>query len=364
MARPEIKTLRVHLDTRSYNIVIGQNILTKPSLITPLIQTQQVCIVTNETIAPLYLQTLCASLADKKIDCVILKDGEMYKNMASLRKIYDKLVSQNHRRDTTLIALGGGVIGDITGFAAATYQRGVSFIQIPTTLLAQVDASVGGKTAINHPQGKNLIGSIYQPKQVIIDIATLKTLHKRAYKAGMAEIIKYALLAGGKLYHQVEQALNAPMNAQQLIDIIHACCAYKAHIIEQDEHESHIRALLNLGHTTAHALEAYTHYQRWLHGEAVAIGLHVAALISQELGFIDKTIVNNLVVLLKKAGLPVNIPRDIELAKLWSFIQKDKKAQHHSLRFILIKAIGHCYIETNMDETLVMLGLTKAVEGV
>ncbi|WED43839.1 3-dehydroquinate synthase [Legionella cardiaca] len=361
------KELVVHLPGQEYPIVIGYDALIDSAVLNRYVTGEQVLIVTNDKIASLYLGYLQTAFKDKQCDVVILKDGEEFKNQQSLSAIYDELIAKHHHRDSTLIALGGGVVGDITGFAAATYQRGVKFIQIPTTLLAQVDASVGGKTAINHPQGKNMIGSFYQPTAVIIDLNTLKTLPMRELRAGFAEIIKYALLTGGAFFDLVWAVLQEGLetnSSKNLAEVISYCCQIKASYVEQDEYEiTGQRAFLNLGHTFAHALEACTHYSRWLHGEAVAIGLYCAALLSQQCAHLDKEVVNNIDKMLLMAKLPRRIPKDIDLESVRATMSQDKKIKNKNLRFILMRAAGNCYIEDKVSEDLLRSILQAAVEG-
>lgn len=321
-------TLQVTLPAKTYPVIIGHDLLSQADLFAETVKSRQVMIISNETIAPLYLDNVRQFFADRQCDHLILPDGEIYKEQQSLARIYDELIQRQHHRDTTLIALGGGVIGDITGFAASTYHRGTHFIQIPTSLLAQVDASIGGKTAINHPAGKNLIGSFYQPDAVIIDLDTLNTLPPREFRAGLAEVIKYALLQGGDFFELVYHALKkglADKNSPALAEIVRECCRIKAGIVAEDEREAGRRALLNLGHTFAHALETYSQYQRWLHGEAVAIGLYCAAKLSALLGFIEEDQVVLIDELLNLAKLPSRIPRDVSLEALRAIMSQDKK---------------------------------------
>jgi 3-dehydroquinate synthase len=358
--------LDIRLPEHKYPILIGQGALTDEEVLRRYVSSRQVLIVTNNTIAPLYLKYLQSAFRDRQSDLVILEDGESFKNQQSLFSIYDTLIAKQHHRDTCLIALGGGVVGDITGFAAATYQRGVSFIQIPTTLLAQVDASIGGKTAINHPQAKNMIGSFHQPDAVIIDLDTLKTLPSREFQAGLAEVIKYALLAGGQFLDLVYEALKdglADNNSGKLPEIISQCCQIKAKFVQEDERETGRRALLNLGHTFAHALEAYTNYNRWLHGEAVAIGLYCATLLSHQQVDLDEKTLHLVDEMLALAKLPRRIPVDIDLQDLRALMSQDKKIKNKRLRFILLKAFGNCYIEEQVSEEHLRLSLQNAVEG-
>lgn len=357
--------LAVKLPEREYPIYIGNSLLSNTQLIAKHIAANQVLIVSNDKVAPLYLASLQGALNQCQVDVVILADGESNKNQHSLFTIYNALIEKQHHRDTTLIALGGGVVGDITGFAAATFHRGVRFIQIPTTLLAQVDASVGGKTAINHPLGKNLIGSFHQPHAVIIDLATLKTLPLREFRAGLAEVIKYGLLAGGVFLKQLIDMLHADFNqtSPQLVDIIATCCQIKASFVQSDERELGSRALLNLGHTFAHALEACTQYKRWLHGEAVAIGLYCAALLSNHLGYLEKKYVNQIDNLLEAASLPRRIPQDIDTNQLFALLFNDKKIKNNKLRFVLLRSPGDCYVDEKVPLTSVQCVIAGAVQG-
>ena len=353
MVNPDIRTLDIRLATHEYPIYIGKNLLLDAELLGRHVAAGQVLVVTNDTIAPHYLQFVQQAFTAIQCDVLILPDGEVYKNQQSLFTIYDALIKYRHHRDTTLLALGGGVIGDLTGFAASTYQRGVRYIQIPTTLLAQVDASIGGKTAINHPQGKNMIGSFYQPHAVIMDINTLATLPDREFNAGLGEIIKYGLLAGGVFLDRLRVVLSHGLNSDTSVllpDLIAECCEIKAQFVQEDEREAGCRALLNLGHTFAHALEAYTHYQRWLHGEAVAIGLYCAALLSHQLGYLNHTALAELDTMLAQAMLPCRIPDEIDLNVLYTLMFNDKKIQNKSLRFVLIRSPGDCYLDDGVTE--------------
>jgi 3-dehydroquinate synthase len=353
----------VSLTGHHYSISIYRDGLDYPQLLQAIVKSLQVLIVTNQTIAPLYLKKIQSIFSGIQCDSVILKDGERYKNQESLFAIYDTLIQNKHHRDTTVLALGGGVIGDLAGFAAATYQRGVGFIQIPTTLLAQVDASVGGKTAINRAQGKNIIGSFYQPDAVFIDLATLDTLPEREFRAGIAEMIKYGLLAGGEFLQQLNQALKDGLSTSNplLPYLIAQCCRIKAQFVETDEKEKGQRALLNLGHTFAHALEAYTNYQQWLHGEAVAIGLYCASILSHQIGLIDEKLVAQVEQMLQNAGLPHKIPSTINLQKLRELMSLDKKIKNNCLRFVLIKEPGCCYLDDQITEENLQKTLIAAV---
>lgn len=283
-----MRTLNVDLAERSYPIYIGTDLLKQAQLFTPHIVGRQVAIVTNTTVAPLYLKQLRETLQGYEITEVILPDGESYKNWETLQLIFDALLRDKHDRKTTLIALGGGVIGDMTGFAASSYQRGVNFIQVPTTLLSQVDSSVGGKTGINHPLGKNMIGAFYQPQAVIIDTATLHTLPERELAAGLAEVIKYGFICDEPFLTWLEQHIEkiCALDNQALMETIERSCAAKAKVVSADERESGVRATLNLGHTFGHAIETEQGYGVWLHGEAVAAGTVMALEMSQQLGWI------------------------------------------------------------------------------
>ncbi|WP_133127117.1 3-dehydroquinate synthase [Legionella nagasakiensis] len=367
MAKSDVyRQLRIQLASHDYPIYIGCHCLTDLELLRRHVKSSQVLIVSNETVAPLYLKPLEQAFASMQCDTVLLKDGEAYKNQQSLNKIYDALVQYRHHRDTTLIALGGGVIGDLAGFAAATYHRGVRFLQLPTTLLAQVDASVGGKTAINHPLAKNMIGSFYQPHAVIMDVDALSTLPKRELRSGCAEMIKYGFIAGGEFLQLLCRFLTEGMDSltmEQWAQLIAGCCQIKARIVEEDERETGRRALLNLGHTFAHALEAYTHYQRWRHGEAVAIGLYCAAVLSYQLGHLDRASVVLLDSLLSKVNLPRRIPKDIDLLTLHCLMFNDKKVSNKCLRFVLMRAPGQCYLDDTVTEDCLRHALISAVEG-
>ena len=367
MAKPKIyQQLSINCVSSAYPIYIGDNLLSDHDLLRRHVLGKQVMIVTNDKVAPLYLQNLKQAFADIQCDVIILGDGEINKNQQNLTNIYDALIQGDHHRDTTLIALGGGVIGDITGFAAATYQRGVAFIQLPTTLLAQVDASVGGKTAINHPEGKNMIGSFHQPKAVIMDISTLSTLPEREFRSGFAEIIKYGLLVGGDLLSKINIQLDEGISVNsidKLSPLIAASCNIKALFVEEDERETGNRALLNLGHTFAHSLEAYTHYETWLHGEAVAIGIYCAALLSYKLGNLEKSELIFIDSLLKKAKLPSRIPKDIDLAILQELMMHDKKVKDKTLHFVLLKNFGDCYIDNKVTTEILSSVLKSAIEG-
>lgn len=344
--------ISVDLDNqRSYPIYIGANIL-GDNTIRQHISGKQVCIVSNETIAPLYLSTLLESLgSDYQIDTVILPDGEAYKTTDTLGLIYNHLLEKKHNRTTTLIALGGGVVGDITGFAAASYQRGVNFIQIPTTLLSQVDSSVGGKTGVNHPLGKNMIGAFYQPKAVIIDTQVLSTLPPREVSAGIAEVIKYGLIIDAEFYRWLEENMSSlyRLEPATVTHAIARSCECKAYVVGEDEKEHGLRAILNLGHTFGHAIEAHQGYGKWLHGEAVATGMAIAAALSVRLNTLNHDELERLRRLLVAAHLPIVIPTDMNVDDFFEKMAVDKKVSDGKLRFILLEAIGKANIVESPD---------------
>ena len=343
----DIQTVKVALfsseQDRSYPIYIGNALLEQVDLLLPYLPQKRVAIVTNTTVAPLYLDQFRRALERHGICSVaiILPDGEDHKNWQTLNLIFDALLEQRCERKTTLIALGGGVIGDLTGFAAATYLRGVPFIQIPTTLLAQVDSSVGGKTGINHPLGKNLIGAFYQPRMVLTDSATLTTLPDRELRAGIAEVIKYGLIRDADFFMWLEQNIAGLItrNADILNKAICRSCEIKAEIVAADERESGVRALLNLGHTFGHAIENAMGYGVWLHGEAVAAGTIMAANLSKQLKFISESDFERICSILQKVGLPVSAPK-LSPDDYLSLMKLDKKVEEGRIRFILLKRIG------------------------
>lgn len=311
-------------------------------------------VVSNETIAPLYLQTVLDMLADFDAATVILPDGEQYKNLDTLNMIYSALLENRFNRDCTLVALGGGVVGDITGFAAASYQRGVAFLQIPTTLLAQVDSSVGGKTGVNHLQGKNMIGAFYQPRCVLIDTNTLDTLDDRQLAAGIAEVVKYGLIQDAGFFDWLETNMEALMarDKQALGYAIERSCAIKAEIVAADERESGKRALLNLGHTFGHAIETAMGYGNWLHGEAVAAGMLMAADLSARHGWLATDVVQRTARLLQQAGLPTAPPDEMEEAQFMQLMAIDKKVVNGSLRLVMLKALGDAIVTGDFRQEL------------
>ncbi|MCL6414949.1 3-dehydroquinate synthase [Aestuariirhabdus sp. Z084] len=344
-----MQTLTVDLDIRSYPIHIGQQLLQHSELLTKHISGNQVLIVSNETVAPLYMDTVVAGLDDYEVSVSVLPDGEQYKTLETLSLIYDSLLENRHNRTTTLIALGGGVVGDMAGFAAASYQRGVKFIQIPTTLLSQVDSSVGGKTGVNHPLGKNMIGAFHQPQLVLVDLDSLSTLPDRELSAGIAEVIKYGLLYDDAFYGWLKASMEklVERDVEALQYAIYRSCEIKAEIVAADEKESGQRALLNLGHTFGHAIETHQGYGQWLHGEAVAVGMLMAADLSARLGWIANSDVAGLKKLLLRAGLPVVPPTDMSAEDFISLMAVDKKVMDGALRLVLLKPMGHAVISSD-----------------
>ena len=346
-----MKKINIQFDERSYPIYIGEGLISNYELISQHILGKKVAIITNETVADIYLKTLMDTVSShKELISIILPDGEIYKSKDSLDSIYAQLLENKADREITLIALGGGVIGDITGFAAATYMRGVNFIQIPTTLLSQVDSSVGGKTGINHPLGKNMIGAFYQPKCVISDMNVLKTLPSRELSAGLAEVIKYGLIRDNKFFEWLESHIQylMEMNPKYLIEAVQRSCENKAAVVEADEFESGIRAILNLGHTFGHAIEVAQGYGNWLHGEAVGAGMVMAAKLSQSMGWLADKDVGRIVALIKKAGLPTEPPK-ISVKKYMELMMLDKKTKDGQINLVLQKSIGDAVLTNQYD---------------
>jgi 3-dehydroquinate synthase len=350
-----LHTLNVDLGERSYPLYIGRDLFADVSLLSGHIRASQVVLVSNTTVAELYLPRVRAALpANSQVTEVLLPDGEQYKTLDSLSDIFDAVMGDNHNRTTTFVAVGGGVVGDITGFAAACYQRGVHFVQVPTTLLAQVDSSVGGKTAVNHPLGKNMIGAFYQPQAVLIDLATLGTLPPREFAAGMAEVIKYGLIADAAFYDWL-QANHAALLARDeaaLGEAIRRSCEIKAEVVAADEREGGIRAILNLGHTFGHAIETAQGYGAWLHGEAVAAGMVLALRLSAALGRIDAAAVTTLVDLLAAAGLPTAAPEQMTADEFIALMARDKKVVDGRLRLVLLRAIGEAEVVDDVPESV------------
>ncbi len=346
-------TLSLDLGERSYPIYIGEQLLTQADLIGPHIHGSSALIVTNTTLAGLYLKTLQQTLDACGIrhDLVVLADGEQYKTMAAIETIIDKLLQNRHDRRSSVIALGGGVVGDIAGFAASIYLRGVNFIQIPTTLLSQVDSSVGGKTGVNHPLGKNMIGAFYQPQCVIIDIATLTSLPDRELSAGMAEVIKYGLIHDAEFFAWLEDNVDGLMarDATLLAQAVLVSCQTKASVVELDERESGLRAILNLGHTFGHAIENVMGYGVWLHGEAVAAGMMMAIDLSERQGWIDASVAKRSKALLEKCRLPVRPPPEMTRQQYLDAMAIDKKTVDGQINLVLLRALGEACVSNDYD---------------
>ena len=355
-----MQKLDVSLAERSYPIYIDRGLLGQ-DLIRRHVRGNQVMVVTNETIAPLYLDAVTRGLGDLQCDTLILPDGEQHKTLATLERIFDALMANRHSRTTTLVALGGGVIGDMVGFAAACYQRGVDFIQVPTTLLAQVDSSVGGKTAVNHPRGKNMIGAFHQPRAVVIDTAVLDTLPEREFAAGMAEVIKYGLIRDPEFFQWLldNQAALAARDTAPVAEAILRSCRNKAEVVAADETEQGNRALLNLGHTFGHAMETFTGYRDWLHGEAVAAGMVMAARMSLELGWLKQADLDRVSDSLAAWKLPVTAPEGMARADFSELMALDKKVQNGRLRLVLLNQIGDALVTGEYDPN----ALTRTLEA-
>ena len=356
-----MKTLTVTLEDRSYPIYIGSGLLSRTKLLAQHIQNKEVCIVTNTTVSPLYLKKLTASLADNfHCEVVVLPDGEQYKSLTELNQIFDQLLRSQFSRQVTLIALGGGVIGDMTGFAAACYQRGVPFIQIPTTLLSQVDSSVGGKTAVNHALGKNMIGAFYQPECVIADTNTLNTLDDRQLSSGLAEVIKYGLINDFIFFEWLEKNIEKLRSRDEnlLAEAIERSCNNKAIIVAKDEREQGVRALLNLGHTFGHAIETGMGYGEVLHGEAIAIGMMMAVDLSLRLRWLSAPDAERIKQLFVAAGLPVEVPSEMSETDFMSLMAVDKKVQDGVIRLVLLKGIGQALLSDDYGASLLSETLT------
>jgi 3-dehydroquinate synthase len=364
-AQPNPQPLRIELGERSYAIVLGQGLLAQARTWDDLPAAHTALIVTNTVVAPWYAQPLQRALQGHYSRVLVhtLPDGEQHKDWQHLQTIFDTLLGHQADRKTVLFALGGGVVGDMTGFAAACYMRGVPFVQVPTTLLAQVDSSVGGKTAVNHPLGKNMVGAFYQPRRVVCDTATLATLPPREYAAGLAEIIKLGFIVDADFLTWLERAMPALVarDAQVLHVALRRSCEIKAWVVAQDETEQGMRAWLNFGHTFGHAIEAGMGYGRWLHGEAVAAGMVLAARLSQQLGH-DSAVLQRLVPLLKAAGLPVqapalpDVPADGQAARYLALMRADKKAEAAAVRYVLVPQVGQARVlAVPDDEVLAML---------
>ena len=356
-----METLTVNLGDRSYPILIGRGLLDQGDILQPYLGSGRVVVVTNDLVGPLYLAKIKPLFGARLAEEIVLPDGEAHKNLDAVSKIYDRLLASKCDRKTTLVALGGGVVGDITGFAAATYQRGVNYIQIPTTLLAQVDSSVGGKTGVNHPLGKNMIGAFYQPRCVLIDTAVLGTLPAREIRAGLAEGLKYGLINDAEFFSWLTQNSERikALDSGCLAQAISRCCQAKAAIVAEDEKEAGRRALLNLGHTFGHAIETAAGYGTWLHGETVAMGIVMAADLSMRMGWISgDTAAAIRAVLEKDYGMPVVPPADIPVEKYLDLMASDKKAELGKIRFILLRGIGEAVLEGDVDSELLKATLS------
>lgn len=346
----------VELGERSYPIYVGDDLLSKKELFYKNIKSRQVMVISNETVAQLYLDKVLQSLGTLSVATVILNDGEQYKTLDTFNDIITQLLHKKFSRDSCLIALGGGVVGDITGFVAACYQRGIDFVQIPTTILAQVDSSVGGKTAVNHAAGKNMIGAFHQPICVIADTSVLSSLDKREISAGLAEVIKYGLIRDADFFNWLKTNIDKLLNSepQALTYVIGQSCRNKARIVTEDERESNIRAILNFGHTFGHAIETGIGYGKWLHGEAIALGMLMAADLSQRIGLTTDNITGQLKEMLVKLKLPYMLPDDCDPIMIRKLMSVDKKVKDGALFLVLLKSIGDAVITKEFDENLLM----------
>jgi 3-dehydroquinate synthase len=353
-----MQTVRIDLGPRSYPILIGSGLLDRPAVVGQVVAARDVLVVTNRTVGPLYLDALLRGLEGKRSGSVALEDGEQFKTLDTLSRVLDAMVAQRLNRDACIVALGGGVVGDVTGFAAACYQRGIDFVQVPTTLLAQVDSSVGGKTGVNHPGGKNLIGAFHQPRAVISDLATLATLPARELRAGLAEVVKYGLIDDADFLAWIESNVE-PLLALDLDALTHAVrrsCEIKARIVASDEREQGQRALLNLGHTFGHAIENAMGYGEWLHGEAVGVGMLLAADLSSRLGWIATADVERVRTLLERIGLPTGAPA-IGAHRALELMGMDKKVLAGRIRLVLLRRLGEGVVSGDfppaaLEETL------------
>jgi 3-dehydroquinate synthase len=359
-----MQTVRIALGERSYDIHIGAGLLARPELITRVLPYPRIAMVTNETVAPLYLEPVSARLREAKVDIVpvVLPDGESYKDWNTLQRVFDALLANRCDRQTTIVALGGGVVGDIAGFAAATYQRGVPFVQIPTTLLAQVDSSVGGKTGINHPLGKNMIGAFHQPLAVVADTDTLGTLPDRELRAGLAEVIKHGAIRDAAFFAWLEGHMDALL-ARDPVALAHAVrrsIEIKAEVVALDERETGPRALLNFGHTFGHAIETGAGYGEWLHGEAVAAGMVMAADLSCRLNRLAATDRDRLAALVARAGLPTAPPTHLAPEQLRALMRVDKKVKAGRMRLILLGSLGAAAIVEDAPEEILQATLAAA----
>jgi len=360
-----MESLRVALGERSYPIHVGSGILDATALYAPHLPAGSAVVVTNQVVAPLYLPRVKKALeaANARVVEVVLDDGEQSKRWTSLERVFDALLAARCGRDTLIVALGGGVIGDLAGFAAAIYQRGVALLQVPTTLLAQVDSSVGGKTAINHVQGKNMLGAFHQPRAVITDVATLDTLPERELRAGLAEVIKHALALDLPFVEWLEKSIDSLLARERsaLVYAVRRCCELKAGVVAADERESGVRSLLNFGHTFGHAIEAGTGYGAWLHGEAIAVGMVMAAELSARAGLLAAADVHRVRSLLSRAGLPTTGPV-LSTERLLELMALDKKVARGRTRFVLLEAIGRAALRADLEERQVREAIVAAAQ--
>lgn len=358
-------TLHVELGERSYPVYIGRDLFADGSVIGRHLEGSEVAIVSNETVAPLYVPRIRRALGEgRRITEIVLPDGEQYKTLKSLEHILERLLQEQHSRSTTIVAVGGGVVGDIAGFAAACYQRGVGFIQVPTTLLSQVDSSVGGKTAVNHPLGKNMIGAFYQPRAVLIDTDSLHTLPARELSAGLAEVIKYGLICDPAFYTWLLESMPRLLARDEgaLAEAIERSCSNKARVVAADEREGGLRAILNLGHTFGHAIETAQGYGNWLHGEAVAVGMLLAMRLSVARGWVETAEVAVLEALLRQAQLPLQVPAGMTPEVFRDLMGRDKKVVDGRLRLVLLRAIGEACLVDDVSSAELEVLLDAAVE--
>jgi len=346
-----METLRVELGSRGYPILIGEGLLGQRTLFEQHVRARDILVVSNTVVAPLYLEALQTSLQPRRVVTTILPDGESHKTLANVARVLDVLVANRLGRDCAVVALGGGVVGDMAGFAAATYQRGVDFVQVPTTLLAQVDSSVGGKTGVNHPGGKNLIGAFHQPVAVVADTRTLATLPARELRAGLAEVIKYGLICDAEFFSWLEAHIEELLvgDAEALARVIRRSCEIKAEIVRRDEREHADRAFLNLGHTFGHAIESATGYREWLHGEAIGAGLVMAARMSRECGYLGAEDLQRVTRLVARAGLPTHVS-SVKPHTALEHMRIDKKVQAGRIRLVLLRGIGSAFVTADYGE--------------
>ena len=354
-----MQNVNVELEERSYTVYIGSDFLGNEHAAFAVKPGSKVLVVSNETVAPLYLDALSTSLEPADVDSLVLPDGESFKDAGHWTQIIDKLIDMRATRDTTIFTLGGGVVGDMGGFAAASYMRGIDFVQIPTSLLAQVDASVGGKTGFNHPRGKNLIGAFHQPKAVLVDIDTLKTLPALEFSAGLAEVVKIAAVRDASFLDWLEENSTAIMARmpETTATMIKRSIANKAHIVVEDEREAGVRALLNFGHSFAHALETLTGYQQYLHGEAVSIGMMVASRLSEIRGVCENGFSDRLGALLQTFRLPLDLPTGLDSNDILDTMKLDKKVFAGSARLILVKAAGQGFIDSSSEKSQIIAAI-------